>query len=86
MDDFGLASLTDREKQDLLEAIEERHGTGATIVTAQLPVADWHEYLGGGRIARRHPRPARPQRSPHRAVLQGLHAQNPSRLEPWRTL
>jgi DNA replication protein DnaC len=51
IDDFGLASLTDREKQDLLEAIEERHGSGATIVTAQLPVSDWHEYLGGGRIA-----------------------------------
>lgn len=51
VDDFGLASLTDREKQDLLEALEERHGIGATIVTAQLPVGDWHEYLGGGRIA-----------------------------------
>lgn len=51
IDDFGLASLADREKQDLLEAIEERYGAGATIVTAQLPVSDWHEYLGGGRIA-----------------------------------
>lgn len=51
IDDFGLASLSEREKQDLLEAIEERHGSGATIVTAQLPVSDWHEYLGGGRLA-----------------------------------
>lgn len=51
IDDFGLASLSDREKQDLLEALEERYGTGATIVTAQLPVSDWHEYLGGGRVA-----------------------------------
>jgi DNA replication protein DnaC len=51
IDDFGLASLSDREKQDLLEAIEERYGSGATIVTAQLPVSDWHEYLGGGRVA-----------------------------------
>ena len=51
IDDFGLASLTDPQKQDLLEAIEERYGSGATIVTAQLPVSDWHEYLGGGRIA-----------------------------------
>src|SRR6185312_17029831 len=50
-DDFGLASLNDREKQDLLEALEERYGTGATVVTAQLPVSDWHEYLGGGRVA-----------------------------------
>ncbi len=51
LDDFGLGSLTDREKQDLLEAIEERYGSGATVVTSQLPVPDWHEYLGGGRVA-----------------------------------
>lgn len=51
IDDFGLASLTEQQKQDLLETIEERYGTGATIITSQLPVADWHEYLGGGRIA-----------------------------------
>jgi DNA replication protein DnaC len=51
LDDFGLASMNDREKQDLLEAIEERYGVGATVITAQLPVSNWHEYLGGGRVA-----------------------------------
>jgi DNA replication protein DnaC len=52
VDDFGMGgSLSDREKQDLLEAIEERYGSGSTVVTAQLPVSDWHEYLGGGRVA-----------------------------------
>jgi DNA replication protein DnaC len=51
VDDFGLGSLSEREKQDLLEAFEERYGIGATVVTAQLPVSDWHEYLGGGRLA-----------------------------------
>ena len=51
IDDFGLATLNELERQDLLEAIEERYGTGATLVTSQLPVGDWHEYPGGGRIA-----------------------------------
>jgi len=51
VDDFGLASLNELEKQDLLEAIEERYGSGATLVTSQLPVADWHAYLGDGRLA-----------------------------------
>ncbi len=51
IDDFGLAVLTEAEKQDLLEAIEERYGVGATLVTSQLPIGDWHEYLGGGRLA-----------------------------------
>jgi DNA replication protein DnaC len=51
IDDFGLAVLSEVEKQDLLEAIEERYGVGATLVTSQLPIGDWHEYLGGGRLA-----------------------------------
>lgn len=51
IDDFGLAVLNEVEKQDLLEAIEERYGIGATLVTSQLPIGDWHEYLGGGRLA-----------------------------------
>lgn len=51
IDDFGLANLNEPEKQDLLEAIEERYGSGATLVTSQLPIPDWHEYLGGGRLA-----------------------------------
>jgi DNA replication protein DnaC len=51
IDDFGLASLNELERQDLLEAIEERYGAGATPVTSQLPLGDWHEYLGAGRIA-----------------------------------
>ncbi len=51
IDDFGLATLNEPERQDLLEAIEERYGIGATLVTSQLPIGDWHEYLGGGRLA-----------------------------------
>lgn len=51
VDDFGLATLTDIEKQDLLEAVEERYGTGATLITSQLPVGDWHAYLGADRVA-----------------------------------
>jgi DNA replication protein DnaC len=51
IDDFGLAKLTEIEIQDLLEALEERYGRGASIVTSQLVVSDWHAYLGAGRIA-----------------------------------
>jgi DNA replication protein DnaC len=51
VDDFGLANLTDLEKQDLLEALEERYGSAATLVTSQLPIGEWHAYLGAGRIA-----------------------------------
>ena len=37
LDDFGLHPITDENKQDLFEIIEDRHGVGSNIVTAQLP-------------------------------------------------
>jgi DNA replication protein DnaC len=51
LDDFGLAPLGETEKQDLVEVAEDRYGTNSTVVTSQLPIKAWHEYLGGGRIA-----------------------------------
>lgn len=51
VDDFGLATLNETERQDLLEAVEERYASASTLLTSQLPVADWHQYLGGGRLA-----------------------------------
>lgn len=46
LDDWGLAPLGDRERRDLLEVLEDRHGRRATLVTSQLPVEHWHELIG----------------------------------------
>jgi DNA replication protein DnaC len=46
LDDYGLASLTDPERRDLLEVLEDRHGRQATLVTSQLPLEHWHEVVG----------------------------------------
>lgn len=51
LDDFGLKPLTQAEKHDLLELIEDRHGLRSTIVTSQLPIKVWHEYLGEPTVA-----------------------------------
>ncbi len=51
IDDLGLTPLTDTERRDLLEVVEERHGHASTIVTSQLPVAHWHEQIGDPTIA-----------------------------------
>lgn len=51
LDDFGLAPLTDPQRRDLLEIIEDRHGLRSTIITAQLPVNTWHETIGEPTIA-----------------------------------
>lgn len=51
LDDFGLGTLTDVQRHDLLEVMEDRYGKTATVVTSQLPVAKWHEWLGDPTLA-----------------------------------
>lgn len=45
LDDWGLAPLSSDQKHDILELLEDRHGVGSTIITSQLPVSSWHEYI-----------------------------------------
>lgn len=51
LDDWGLAPLADRERRDLLEVVEERHGSGSTLIATQLPVENWHDHIGNPTIA-----------------------------------
>lgn len=51
LDDLGLSALSDQERRDLLEVIEDRHGMGSTVITSQLPVEHWHEVIGDPTIA-----------------------------------
>ena len=51
VDDWGLSSLTDAERRDFLEVMEDRHGIRSTIITSQYPVAKWHELIGEPTLA-----------------------------------
>lgn len=51
LDDFGVTPLKSDELNDLFEVIEDRTLSGSTIITAQLPVKEWHNYLGNATIA-----------------------------------
>jgi DNA replication protein DnaC len=51
LDDFGLSPLTDEQRRDLLEILDDRHGTRATLVTSQLPFDHWHETIGDPTLA-----------------------------------
>ena len=51
LDDFGLKPLQQQERHDLLEIIEDRHGLHSTLLTSQLPVSAWHEYLNDPTVA-----------------------------------
>jgi DNA replication protein DnaC len=46
IDDFGLSPLTDSERRDLLEVLEDRYGRRATMVSSQLPFEHWHAIVG----------------------------------------
>jgi DNA replication protein DnaC len=51
LDDWGLAPLTDPERRDLLEVIEDRHGIGSTLIASQLPIENWHDHIADPTIA-----------------------------------
>jgi DNA replication protein DnaC len=51
LDDWGLTSMTDPQRRDLLELLEDRYGRRSTIVTSQLPVSAWHEAIGDPTLA-----------------------------------
>lgn len=51
IDDWGLASLDDHGRRDILEILEDRHNIRSTIVTSQVPVENWHEIIGDPTIA-----------------------------------
>jgi DNA replication protein DnaC len=51
IDDWGLAPVGERERRDLLEIIEDRHGTRSTLLTSQLPVEKWHDHVGDPTLA-----------------------------------
>jgi len=51
VDDFALGPIREQERQDLLEVLEDRQGLRSTIVTSQVPVKEWHDYLGEPTVA-----------------------------------
>jgi DNA replication protein DnaC len=51
LDDFGMQPLDGHNRSALIEIIEDRHGKRSTIITAQLPVGQWHDVIGEKTIA-----------------------------------
>jgi len=45
IDDFGLQTLNHDMRLTLLQILEDRFAKGSTIVTSQLPVNKWYEYI-----------------------------------------
>jgi len=46
IDDWGLACLTQEQRHDLFEIIEERHDLRSTLIATQVPLEKWHNIIG----------------------------------------
>lgn len=51
LDDYGFTQLSQEQRHDLLEILEDRHGLKSTLVTSQLPIDHWHEQIGDPTMA-----------------------------------
>ena len=51
IDDWLLASLSDPERRDLLEVIEDRTERRSTLIASQLPPTAWHAAIGEPSVA-----------------------------------
>lgn len=51
LDDFGLTPMADSTQRDLLEILDDRYAKKSTLITSQLPIDQWHTYLGDPTLA-----------------------------------
>jgi len=47
IDDFGICPIDAAARNDLLDLIDARTGKKSILITSQIPVDQWHKYLGG---------------------------------------
>jgi DNA replication protein DnaC len=51
LDDFGLHPLDANSRLAILQILEDRYGKKSMIITSQLPISDWYEYISESTIA-----------------------------------
>jgi DNA replication protein DnaC len=51
LDDFGLQPLSQEIRLTLLQLLEDRYGKKSIIITSQLPIAKWYEYINDPTLA-----------------------------------
>ena len=51
LDDWGLSVLTEEQRRQVLEIIEDRYSLRPTIITSQVPVDNWYDIIGESTLA-----------------------------------
>lgn len=51
VDDWGMETLKASEYRDFLEILDDRQGSGSTLITSQYPIDLWHDTIGNPTVA-----------------------------------
>jgi len=51
IDDLGISSVSGKLYREFLEMLDDRHGQGATLITSQFPVSQWHDTIADPTVA-----------------------------------
>ena len=51
LDDWGLEPLKAAQRNDLMEIMDDRHGSSSTAILSQLPTESWHQSIGDNTLA-----------------------------------
>lgn len=51
LDDWGLEALSDANRHDLMEIMDDRHEVTSTIIISQLPTDQWYNMIGDNTLA-----------------------------------
>lgn len=51
VDDWGLEPLTQPQRNDLMEIMDDRHGETSTMILSQLPTDQWYATIGDNTLA-----------------------------------
>lgn len=51
LDDWGLEPLQGTQRNDLMEIMDDRHGSSSTVIISQLPTDQWYQSIGDNTLA-----------------------------------
>ena len=51
LDDLGISTVSGKLYREFLEMLDDRQGQGATLITSQFPVSQWHEIIADPTVA-----------------------------------
>ncbi len=51
VDDWGMETVAEAQYRDFLEILDDRTGSGATLITSQFPTKLWHDTIGNPTVA-----------------------------------